>query len=103
MNKDEWNATYRDGIDEGWFNLQIAVVKQAVKDYCEWQKREERLIEKLKSIPSSSLFYDDMELEAKKLRGKINELERWFLSEWGQALSCGKGELIIETFGKKAL
>lgn len=99
MRRDEWNATYKDGVDEGWVNLQIAVIKQAVKDYVVWQKQLAKLRYKLDTERFGSPAYRELEFEVSKKEGKIKDMERWFLSEWGQLLSCGRGEAIIETYG----
>lgn len=55
---------------EGYERLRAAIVKRAVQDYC------------------SALRKNDL---CKKAR-----LERFFKGSWGQLLSYGKGEYIIE-------
>ena len=37
----------------------------------------------------------------KRKKDKARDLEEWFLSDWGQALSGGNGELIIEKIKKE--
>jgi hypothetical protein len=37
----------------------------------------------------------------KRKKDKARDLEKWFLSDWGQALSGGCGELIIEKIKKE--
>ncbi len=60
---------------DGYGNVRVGIVKQAITDYKE------------------ALIYDEF--------GKARALERWFLSEWGEALSGGNGAYIIEKVRKE--
>ena len=62
-------------MDDGYENLRVAIVSLAVKDLKNAMRRSERLGRK---------------------SDRQKALERWFLSEWGQALSGGNGEEIIK-------
>ena len=62
-------------MDDGYENLRVAIVSSAVNDLKTEMRRCER--------------------SGTKSNRQI-ALERWFLSEWGQALSGGNGELIIK-------
>ena len=57
-------------IEEAIINLQAAIIEQAVADY------------------RTALKYDK--------RGEARRIERFFRSEWGQALSRDNGEAIIK-------
>lgn len=61
-------------MDDGYENLRVAIVSLAVKDLKNAMRRSERMGRKC---------------------DRQKALERWFLSEWGQALSGGNGEEII--------
>ena len=63
-------------MNEGYENLRCAIVLQAVKDY-------------RRALKFGGSRYGS--------RYDIESLERWFLSDWGQTLSCNNGARIIET------
>lgn len=54
---------------DGYELLRVAIIKRAMRDY------------------KLALKKDDQR--------KISHLERWFLSNWGQLLSCNNGAYII--------
>lgn len=57
-------------MDEGHENIRYAIIERAIEDY------------------KNALQSND--------NAKITTLEHWFLSEWGQQLSGGNGQYIIE-------
>ena len=61
--------------------LAAAIVRQAVEDYNE-----------LKTTPRDRLYW----MERIKLDSQISQLEKWFLSDWCDALTYGNGELLLE-------
>lgn len=76
-----------DCIIDGYINLQAAIIEQAVTDY-KWALK---MLEKSPEyfIGRARHRYD--EAEKKKI-----ECEKFFLSKWGQSLTNGKGEFIID-------
>jgi len=61
-------------MNEGYENLRCAILAQAVKDY----RRALKF--------GGSRYGSQYDIEA---------LERWFLSDWGETLSCNNGARII--------
>ena len=62
-------------MDEGYKNVCAGIIEQAVHDYCDALKRGDN--------------------------GQIVALEKWFRSDWGQALSRNNGNNIIERVRKE--
>lgn len=62
-------------IDNGYINIRAGIIEQAVEDY------------------RTALVCNDS--------GAAAALERWFLSDWGQALSENNGVKIIERVRKE--
>lgn len=58
--------------------LEAAILKQAADDY------KEALLDQME------------DMECPKTRKEVRRLEKFFRSDWGQSLSYGNGELIIE-------
>ena len=71
--------------DCGVENLRAAILKRAVKDYVSAQKRVEKLLSQNNPSEDKLMFAES----------KVSELERWFMSDWGQTLSGNNGQNII--------
>lgn len=67
-------------IDKCYIELVIAIIEQAVKDY-------------KKALKDCD---DKSRIVQAKAQSTKRECEKFFLSEWGQLLTDGHGQLIIE-------
>jgi hypothetical protein len=73
-----YNDNRRKGaarVTSGYANLRVGIINQAIYDY------------------KQALAHAD--------DGKIRHFEKWFLGEWGEALSGGNGAYIIEKVRKE--
>lgn len=68
---------------DGLFELIHAILRQAARDY-------ENALRKKKQFTTDHRQFTEV------------ELERWFLSPYGQTLSCGSGQRIIEQCRRNA-